>query len=340
MDLTVKQIQADLPFENDFRLPVESRSRTRRASKTHRVELSGWSTTVALPAAGRPRRVTFDKGGWLVCEVKYERPIGEVLDELAQRRPRGAPARGAAARGRLRPRSARGRRALGAVLADAARTGDCKQEAAIDLGRMGGPAAARGAREGARGLRTRACGAPSALALGECGAASSAAALRRAVETDARRGRRRRRPRSRSAACARPGTKEYLTQPALPRPSRYWDSIRIGALIGLGKLEDAVARRRSSTPTRSEVRPGGARRAARGLGRRAAPEDPKLAERLRQSHDRPQPPDPRERRQAPRRAPPRDRTSRSCESSRPTRIRPSPSSRGRRSRRPKAFVKK
>src|SRR5206468_5946200 len=52
------------------------------ATAVHRVELSGWSTTVALPVASRPRRVTFDKGGWLVGEVKYTRPIGEALDEL------------------------------------------------------------------------------------------------------------------------------------------------------------------------------------------------------------------------------------------------------------------
>ena len=51
MDLTVKQIQADLPFENEFRLPVDVEIADASGVKTHRVELSGWSTTVALPAA-------------------------------------------------------------------------------------------------------------------------------------------------------------------------------------------------------------------------------------------------------------------------------------------------
>ncbi|MFY9550112.1 MAG: M1 family metallopeptidase, partial [Thermoanaerobaculia bacterium] len=83
VDLTVKQIQEDLPFENDFRLPVELEIADARGATTHRVELSGWSTTVALPAATRPTRVTFDKGGWLVCEVKYDRPIAEVLAEVS-----------------------------------------------------------------------------------------------------------------------------------------------------------------------------------------------------------------------------------------------------------------
>ena len=51
------------------------------------------------------------------------------------------------------------------------------------------------------------------------------------------------------------GTKDYLTR-QLSRPSRYWDSIRIGALVGLGKLEDPalVAALRLATSTRSTSR--------------------------------------------------------------------------------------
>ena len=34
-----------------------------------------------------------------------------------------------------------------------------------------------------------------------------------------------------------PGTREFLTK-QLARDSRWWDSVRLGALIGLGKLQD------------------------------------------------------------------------------------------------------
>jgi aminopeptidase N len=276
VDLTVRQIQADLPFENDFRLPVDVEVADDAGAKVHRVELSGWETKIALPAASRPRRVTFDKGGWLVGEVKYDRPIAEALDEL----------RGGDLAARLRAarqladdfaKEPRAVSALAGVLADPAAFWGLRQEAAMDLGTIGGDAATR-ALEKAMGDSDRRVRRAAALALGSGGDASSAAVLRRAAETDA----------AEDVAAAAEislgklhaaGAKEFLSK-QLARDSRYWDSIRVGALIGLGKLGDA-----SLTPTfdawsdpkyRQDVRA-----AALEAWEAAAPEDARLAERLR-----------------------------------------------------------
>ena len=136
VDLTVRQIQSDLPFENDFRLPVEVEIADASGAKTHRVELSGWTTTVSLPAESRPTRVTFDKGGWLVCEVKYTRPIAEVLAELSGGDLPGSSAPRASSPRTFRPTPARSRHSK--LLADPATHWGFRQEAAIDLGRIGG----------------------------------------------------------------------------------------------------------------------------------------------------------------------------------------------------------
>ena len=276
VDLTVKQIQSDLPFENEFELPVDVEIADASGVKTHRVELSGWSTTVALPAAGKPSRVTFDKGGWLVCEVKYERPIGEVQDELAHG-DLAARLRAARQLADDYPRDPRAVAALSGVLADASTHWGLKQEAALDLGRMGGPAAAAALEKALADPEPRVRRAV-AIALGECGAASSAPALRHAIETD----------KAEDVIGAAEislgrlgaaGTKDYLTR-QLSRPSRYWDSIRIGALVGLGKLEDpALVPLFDSYLDPKYVQE--VRGAAVAGWTAAAPDDPKLAERLR-----------------------------------------------------------
>ena len=264
------------PFENDFRLPVEVEIADAAGAKTHRVELSGWSTTVALPAASRPTRVTFDKGGWLVCEVQYVRPISEVLAELS----------GADLAGKLRaarqlandfPTDPRSLDALSRVLADPSTHWGLKQEAALDLGRIGGSSV--------QAALTKALASPdqrvrraAALALGHAGEASAADALRRTVETDKAED---------VVAVAEvslgrlraPGAKDFLLK-QLGRDSRYWDSVRLGALIGLGKLGDPSL---ASTFAKYTA-PGyvqDVRIAALGAWEFAAPEDPNFAASLR-----------------------------------------------------------
>ncbi|MGE5277614.1 MAG: M1 family aminopeptidase [Acidobacteriota bacterium] len=277
VDLTVKQIQSDQPFENDFRLPVDVEIADEAGAATHRVEVSGWETRIALPSARRPLRVTFDKGGWLVGEVKYERPIGEVLEEFGK---------GDLA-GRLRaarqlatdfPRDGRSLSALSGALGDAGAHWGLRQEAAMDLGAIGGEPAASHL-EKALSDRDRRVRRAAALALGECGVASAAGALRRAAETDT----------AEDVAAAAEislgrlraaGTRDFLTR-QLSRNSRYWDSIRLAALLGLGKLEDpSLAPLFESYADPKHLQD--VRAAALEGWRRAAPDDPRLAERLRQ----------------------------------------------------------
>jgi aminopeptidase N len=234
VDLTVRQIQADLAFENDFRLPVEVEVVTSSGAAVHRVELSGWKTRVSLPARERPRRVVFDKGGWLIAEVRFDRPAQEVLDELA---------RGDLA-GRLRaarqlasdfPRHPETVPALARLLSDRAAHWGLRQEAAWSLGMAGGEAAGaalvQALSDADRRIRRAA-----AVALGHAGVLSAASALRRAVETE--------KAEDVAAASAialgrlrAPGAAEFLKK-QLGRESRYWDAIRVGALQGLAKLHD------------------------------------------------------------------------------------------------------
>ncbi len=276
VDLTVKQIQADLPFENEFRLPVEIEVAEAGGAKTHRVELSGWETKVALPAETRPTRVTFDKGGWLVCEVAYARPIAEVLAELS----------GGDLAARLRaarqladdfgsdPRSID---ALTKLLTDSSAHWGLKQETALDLGRIGGSA-------GSAAL-VRALGHPDprvrravALALGQAGEASAAEALRRTIETD----------RAEDVVAAAeislgrlraPDAKNYLTR-QLSRDSRWWDSVRLGAVIGLSKLGDPALAATFEKYTAPKY-VADLRLAALKGWEASAPGDPKLAASLR-----------------------------------------------------------
>jgi len=276
VDLTVRQIQSDLPFENDFRLPVEIEIADETGAVTHAVELSGWETKVALPAPRRPLRVTFDKGGWLVCEVKQARPIGEALAELA----------GGGLATRLRSarqladdfaRDPQAAAALSRTLADPAAHWGLRQEAAMDLGAIGGEAAAaleKALSDGDRRVRRAA-----ALALGATGMASVSQALQRSVGIETAED---------VIAAAEisigrlggPGARDFLTR-QLSRDSRYWDSIRIGALTGLGRLEEAslatILEPYTDPKYSQQIRAA----ALKGWAK-AAPDDPRLAGQLRQ----------------------------------------------------------
>jgi HEAT repeat protein len=167
---------------------------------------------------------------------------------------------------------------LSRILADRAAHWGLRQEAAGDLGTIGDEVAGAALRK-ALGDPDRRVRRAAALALGQSGLQASAPALRQAAESDT----------AEDVAAAAEislgrlgaaGTKEFLTR-QLSHDSRYWDSIRIGALTGLGKLEDAslaaVFDSYADPKYRQEVRLA----ALDGWGK-AAPGDPRLAERLRQ----------------------------------------------------------
>ena len=205
-----------------------SRSPTERGTKTHRVDLAGWETTASPPAAAARRRVTFDKGGWLVCEVIYMRPIRRSWRSFPARTSPGSSVPRASSRRTSRRTPARSTHSR---VADPSTHWGLKQEAAVDLGKIGSGSVA--ALEGARGRpRVRRA---AALALGHRREGVRGGALRRRRDEKA----------EDVVAAAEislgrlgaPGAKEFLMR-QLARSSRWWDSVRLGALLGLGKLGD------------------------------------------------------------------------------------------------------
>lgn len=277
VDLTVRQVQADLPFENDFRLPVDVEVVTASGSELHRVLLEGWETQVSLPAEQKPLAVVFDKGNWLVAEINFRQPLQEVLYLLrhGQLAEQLRAARQLAGSFSERPEA---KQVLAAQLADPQSFWGLRVEAATDLGMMGGPEATQ-ALVKALGDGDRLIRRAAALALGKAGGEGSVEALRNAVESD---------PAEDVVAVAAtalgrlraPGAADFL-KAQLGRESRWFDAIRVGALEGLAELQDAslVPTFREHTATRY---PYSVRVEAIQGWFRAAPADPALAQRLRE----------------------------------------------------------
>jgi aminopeptidase N len=279
VDLTVKQVQADLPFENDFRLPeVEVEVITGSGATAHRVELAGWTTQVSLPASSEPRAVIFDKGGWLVAEVDQARSFEETLFVAT---------RGGISE-RLRAIRDLGRRfgqrpeavdAIARTAEDGAAHWGVRIEAALGLASLGnGTAAAALVRTlGDPDLRIRRA---AAVALGRTAHDPRAvAALRRVAEGD----RAEEVAASALASLGRidpRGSRGYLLK-QIARESRWWDAIRKGALRGLDEARDPAlaSTYEGFTDPRYDR---SLRGAALDAWARAAPGDPRLARRLRE----------------------------------------------------------
>jgi aminopeptidase N len=234
VDLTVKQVQTDLPFENLFRLPVEVEVITAEGAASHTVELDDWTTRVSLPAASRPLAVVFDKGNWLVAELAVERSLEEVLYLLGNG---DLAARLQAARQLATdfPRRPPAAAALGRLLADAEAHWGLRQEAARDLGTIGGEVA-REALIGAAQDPDRRLRRAVAVALAEIPGDEVAATLRALVEGDE--------AEDVAAAAAfslgrmrAPGAADFLRR-QLGRESRWAHAIQLGALLGLAELEN------------------------------------------------------------------------------------------------------
>jgi HEAT repeat protein len=277
VDLTIRQVHADLPFEDAFHLPVQVEVVTAAGARVHEVTIDGWSTQVSLPADGRPSYVAFDKGGWLVSETRQERPLEEALRQLA----------GGGLAEKLRaarevsmrfPRRPEAISALAAILADPRAHWGLRQEAALDLGRMGGEAAVAALLAAAKDGDSRARRAV-AHGLAAAGGAAADAALRRMVEGD---------PAEDVVAVAAagvgvlgaPGARAFLER-QLARPSSWWDAIQIGAVQGLARLHDPSLAPVFETyldPRYSRH----LRQAALDGWMASAPDDPRLPARLRE----------------------------------------------------------
>jgi HEAT repeat protein len=221
--------------------------------------------------------VIFDKGNWLVADVEIARPLDEVLFQLENG---DLAARLQAARqlATAFPRRLESMDALASLLADTQAHWGLRQEAALDLGTIGGAAATEALgialKDEDRRLRRAA-----AIALGEAGSDVAAELLRTAVQTDTAEevvG---------VAAFAlgrmhAPGAGAFL-QAQLSRKSPWGNVITIGALLGLAELRDSSFAPIFNSFTGSEHSIQ-ARLAALEGWVRAAPEDPALAQRLRE----------------------------------------------------------
>jgi aminopeptidase N len=277
VDLSIRQVHADLPFENAFHLPVQVEVVTAGGARVHDVEVDGWSTQVSLPADGPPSYVVFDKGAWLVSETRQERPLEETLRQLAG----GGLAEKLRAARELSERFARRSEAvaaLAAILADHRAHWGLRQEAAVDLGKMGGQAAVV-ALVGASGDADRRTRRAVALGLTAAGGAAADAALRRIVETDSAQD-------VVAVAAAgvgklgEPGARAFLER-QLPRVSSWWDALQLGVIQGLAELKDpglGPVFERYVDPRYSRH----LRQAALAGWTASAPDDPRLPPRLRE----------------------------------------------------------
>lgn len=234
VDLTLQQVQADQPFENLFRLPVDVTISTATGQSAHTIWMEDWVTQVSIPAAGRPLAVDVDAGNWLVADIHLERSMDEVL-YLLENGDLAARLRAARQIAGDFPRRPEGVAALARVLADRKRHWGLRQEAAADLGATGQPAAVdaliAASTDPDRRIRRAV-----AVALGHAGGPLSARTLRTTIEADSAEdviG-------AAAAALGRmhaEGASQFLKQ-QLGRESRWWDAVRLGALMGLADLED------------------------------------------------------------------------------------------------------
>ncbi|MBK5257781.1 MAG: HEAT repeat domain-containing protein [Vicinamibacteria bacterium] len=277
VDLTVKQVQADLTFENAFRLPMEVEIVTAAGTKTHTIEVDGWTTHLALPADSKPLAVVFDKGGWLVADVRFDRSLDEWLYQLAH----GGLAEQLRAARQLGQEFRHRREAVSALvdeLADKNAHWGLRQEAARGLGLIGDESAAKALIGALRDPDRRVRRGVAVALAGGAGGRETDEALKAAVTGD---------PAEDVVAATAAslgkrqasGAREFLAA-QVERGSRWWDVIRAGALTGLSEFEDAsmvatFARHVDATEN-IDVRLA----ALKGWAR-AAPEDRALAGRLR-----------------------------------------------------------
>lgn len=234
VDVTIDQVQADQPFENDFDLALDIEVVTASGSTVHRVRMDRWSQAYSLDADARPLMVTVDRGNWLVADIQQQRSLDETVHALT-RGDLAAALRAARQLAGEHPRSPVAVAAMASVLSDRDRHWGLRQEAALGLGDMGS--------EGTVNALIRSMADPDprirravALGLGRAGGERAAAALKDAVTID---------PDEEVAGAAAwslgalhvPGAAALLVR-QLDRPSAYYDYRRISALAGLAELED------------------------------------------------------------------------------------------------------
>jgi len=234
LDLTIEQVQAVQPFEGHFDIPIDVEITTAGGSRIHTVRLFEDTLNVALPADSEPLMVVVDKGNWLIAEIHQDQSAEELIYLLEQ----GELAAALRAMQQLAQdygREPQAVKALIEVLGDGGVHWGLRQEAALNLGTMGGAAAVAALKSGLADPNSRIRRAV-AIGLGRAGGEASAKALEKAITSDSAEeviG---------AAAIAlgnmrAPSAKAVLTA-QLDRESRYYDVIRQSAITGLAELED------------------------------------------------------------------------------------------------------
>lgn len=234
VDLSIEQIQAIQPFEGYFDVPVDVEIMTANGSRVHTVRLNEASLNVALPVDGEPLAVVVDKGNWLIADIYQPLRLPELIYQLEN----GDLAAALRAARQLADDYARNPTAIAALTRLAANRDahwGLRQEAALDLGTMGGTDATAALmlmlNDPSSRIRRAA-----AIALGRAGGDASASALEKAILTD---------PAEEVIGAAEialgnmraPNARATLFA-QVDRPSRYYDVIRFSALTGLAALED------------------------------------------------------------------------------------------------------
>lgn len=235
VDLTLDQVQADLPFENNFDLHVNIEIVTASGSVVHPIKIEDWSTTVSLPADDEPLMINVDKGNWLVANIHEERSLDETIRALIQG---DLPVALRAARQLAEDHSAApgAAFALAGILGNPEKHWGLRQEAALDLGTMGTAGAvitlATSMSDPDPRIRRAA-----ALGLGRAGGERAIGTLKDILIID--------QDEEVAGAAAWslgvlqvPGI-EVLLKEQLERPSAYYDYRRLSALAGLAELENA-----------------------------------------------------------------------------------------------------
>jgi aminopeptidase N len=77
--LHVRQTQKTDSLTVVFRTPVDIEVTTAEGRETRRVNILTRDTTLTIPAASKPRLVVFDKGNWLLKEMKWTKTAAEWL---------------------------------------------------------------------------------------------------------------------------------------------------------------------------------------------------------------------------------------------------------------------
>jgi aminopeptidase N len=277
LDLSIDQLQADLPFENAFDLWLDIEIVTDSGSTMHRVHLTQWSNRIQLPADSEPLMVNLDKGNWMVAYIHQERGLDETLRALNQD-DLSVALRAARQLSEDFAGAPRAVFALATILGNTEKHWGLRQEVALDLGNMGTYGAVLALVTGMSDADARIRRA-AALGLGRAGGDRAISALKDALAID---------PDEEVAGAAAwslgvlqvPGVERLLVE-QLERPSAYYDYRRISALAGLAELEDpalAPIFMRYITPQYlRETRLG-----ALEAWKRSSPADPALAKALRE----------------------------------------------------------